>query len=109
LYQRSQPEFRVPLKNYGFELLKYSPGQHFRKHCDVIEGHPIYGLRRVSFVALLNTGYRGGELVFDQQGISITPRNGSIIFFPANTSYPHESLDIIEGTKYSVVSWFYAS
>lgn len=90
----------------GYEVLKYDVGCQFGEHVDVIPGHAQWGYRRISGVAFLNDNFTGGELVMPHQELSFKPPAGSIILFPSDFSYPHASLPIKTGTKYSCVTWF---
>jgi predicted 2-oxoglutarate/Fe(II)-dependent dioxygenase YbiX len=93
-------------KNTGFQLLRYKPGQHFHEHIDNIAGHPTWGQRQLSTVLYLNDDYTGGEIQFPRQKKTLKPRAGDLILFPSHFTHPHASLDVKEGTKFSVVSWF---
>lgn len=90
----------------GYEMLKYSVGCQFGEHVDIIPGHPQWGYRRLSGLAYLNDDYTGGELKFTRQDLTFKPEAGSVVIFPSDFTYPHASLPIIQGTKYSVVTWF---
>jgi predicted 2-oxoglutarate/Fe(II)-dependent dioxygenase YbiX len=91
----------------GFELLRYGPGQRYTEHVDSMPGSAsVYGQRLLSAVLYLNDDYQGGELHFPRQGLTYNPRAGSLLLFPSNFCYPHESLPIRLGTKYAVVTWF---
>jgi len=90
----------------GFEMMRYSVGQTFGEHIDIIQGHPEWGTRRLSVVMYLNDNYTGGELEFPRQGIKIKPSAKSMVIFPSEFMYPHLSRKIETGTKYAVVTWF---
>ena len=80
---------------------RYSVGGHYALHADA------KGSERVlSGVLYLNDGYEGGELYFSHQNVTYTPKAGSIILFPSNFIYVHQSLPVKVGKKYICVSWF---
>lgn len=81
-------------------FVKYGPGQHFAEHVD----HGISYNCTVSLVGWPNDDYEGGELEFGMWGIKIKPKAGDLIVFPSNYMYPHKSLPVISGTKYSLVT-----
>lgn len=81
-------------------FVKYGPGQHFQKHVD----HGFSYNCTVSLVAWPNDDYEGGELEFDMWGIVLKPKAGDLLVFPSNYMYPHRSLPVISGTKYSLVT-----
>jgi predicted 2-oxoglutarate/Fe(II)-dependent dioxygenase YbiX len=91
----------------GYSLLRYQPGEFFDTHVDVVRGHPTYVSRQISVVAFCNQGFKGGELYFPRQRIKIEPEAGAVVLFPSGYTHPHASLPILEGTKYSVVTWYY--
>lgn len=81
-------------------FVKYGPGQHFASHVD----HGFSYNCTVSLVAWPNEDYEGGELEFGMWGVQIKPRAGDLAIFPSNYMYPHKSLPVESGTKYSMVT-----
>lgn len=104
-YLDQLPAFCRPViaKDEGYQLLKYGRGEKYDIHVDAGAQH----LRLVSAVLYVNDDYAGGELQFPLQKKKIKPKAGSVILFPSNYCYPHTSLPITKGTKYSVVTWFF--
>lgn len=96
--------FNAPIISHSsaYILLKYEVGQEFKSHNDDSQQTP----RRVSAVGFLNDDYRGGQLSFDLMNFTYEPVAGDIVVFPSNFPYMHGSRPVIEGTKYSVVSWW---
>ena len=84
---------------YG--IMKYDTGQEFINHMDDSTEHH----RQVSAVYFLNDNYLGGELNFPRFKISIKPNANQMILFPSSYVYNHSVSPIIEGEKYSIVSW----
>lgn len=91
----------------GYEVLRYRKGEQFDVHIDTIVGR-TEGYRQLSAVCYLNNNYSGGETFFPRQQIKFRPEPGDILLFPSNFCYPHASLPVTTGTKYSVVTWFVA-
>ncbi len=87
-------------------LLRYGPKQHFGLHVDTInrEDH-LVGHRQLSFVAFLNQPTKGGALTFPRQGLTIEPRPGCAVLFPSGFTHPHRAEPVVEGVKYSAVTW----
>lgn len=81
-------------------FVKYEKGQHFALHAD----HGYSYNCTVSLVAFPEDNFEGGELEFDLWNLKIKPRAGDLLIFPSNFMYPHRSLPVIEGTKYSLVT-----
>ena len=87
-------------------LNRYNTGTVMRIHSDHI--HSLFdgnrkGLPAVSLVANLNDDYRGGEFVIAGEVVPLGA--GDVIVFPSCFLYPHEVLEVTQGTRYSFVSW----
>ena len=54
----------------------------------------------MSAVAYLNDDYEGGELHFPEQNVTIKPSAGSIVVFPSEAPFYHQSLPVTKGAKY---------
>ncbi len=83
----------------AFNFVKYLPGEFFKIHAD----HGPYYTCTVSAVVYLNDDYEGGEIEFPRHDLVLKPKAGDIILFPSNFVYEHASLNLLSGTKYSVV------
>jgi hypothetical protein len=92
----------------GFSLLKYTVGQRYGIHTDAaVRRDPSVRDRQISIIAFPTANVQGGELYFPRQRLYIKPEAGLVVSFPSNTGYPHESLAVWSGTKYSLVTWLY--
>ena len=49
---------------------------------------------------------KGGEFSFFNNTLVYSLKKGSAIMFPSNFLYPHSVLPVINGTRYSIVTWF---
>jgi len=87
--------------SYGHEVLRYDKGGFFKIHTDSYASQP----RTMSMIYLLNDDYEGGEIAFFQGQYTIKPKAGSCVVFPSNFMYPHEIKEVLDGTRYSIVSW----
>lgn len=85
----------------NYQILKYGKGQHFTNH---IDDHEKYH-RRVSSVYYINDDYEGGEINFPRFNISYKPKANQMIVFPSTYVYNHSVSPVIDGERYSVVSW----
>lgn len=81
-----------------FGIAKYDTGSFMGKHVDDYSDPDK--IPTISAILYLNDDYQGGELYFEEQGIKINPTAGSMVIFPSTKPYFHESLQIIDGTKY---------
>jgi predicted 2-oxoglutarate/Fe(II)-dependent dioxygenase YbiX len=86
----------------GYDLLRYDVGGFYRQHTDSYKANP----RTLSMSINLNDDYIGGEMAFFDREIQIRTAPGSVIVFPSNFMYPHEIIKVIEGVRYSIVTWF---
>lgn len=89
----------------GYQVLRYQHGQEYQAHHD----HGPGNNRVLSLVGFLNDDYTGGELVFPTFDVTITPKAGSMVAFPANFPYKHIAKPVGENddtAKYSLVTWF---
>lgn len=93
----------------GAGFLRYGPGGFYRPHRDrgTVPSWPDAGRRRIAVVIFLNDGFSGGVLrLFGDEGTrDIVPREGTLAAFSAMTL--HEVAPVIDGTRDTVVDWFY--
>lgn len=82
-----------------FSICKYFPGRAMGTHVDVDPTRENFD-ETVSGVLYMNNDYRGGELYFKDQGISIKPEAGSMVIFPSIPPFFHESKTLLSGNKY---------
>lgn len=57
----------------------------------------------------LNDDYNGGEIEFINQNISIKPKPGTLIFFSGDMNFPHKVNEVLSGSRYNLVSFFWKS
>jgi hypothetical protein len=89
-----------PCAMEGLQALHYLKGDgHYEIHHDG-------GKRMYSAVLYLNTVEVGGETEFVNHGISVSPRAGTLIMFPAWHPYAHRALPPLSDDKYAVVTWW---
>jgi hypothetical protein len=92
----------IKSREFSIHLLRYEKGGYLPAHQD----HGVSS-RVLSSVMYLNDDYEGGEMIFQNSGISIKPEAGSIIYFPSNFLYVHEVAEIKSGTRYSMPHWYH--
>ncbi len=85
--------------SYG--ILKYGLGQKFTNHIDDNKDYH----RRMSTVYYLNDDYSGGEINFPRFSITYKPKANELLIFPSGYVYNHSVSEVIDGTRYAVVSW----
>ena len=89
-------------KDSGYQLLKYEKGGFYIQHVDSFIDIP----RTISCSFILNNDFKGGEFSFFNNTLVYSLKKGSAIMFPSNFLYPHSVLPVIDGTRYSIVTWF---
>jgi predicted 2-oxoglutarate/Fe(II)-dependent dioxygenase YbiX len=89
-------------KDSGYQLLKYEKGGFYTQHVDSFTEIP----RTISCSFILNDNFKGGEFSFFNNTLVYSLKKGSAIMFPSNFLYPHSVLPVINGTRYSIVTWF---
>lgn len=89
-------------KDSGYQLLKYEKGGFYTQHVDSFTEIP----RTISCSFILNDNFKGGEFSFFNNTLVYSLKKRSAIMFPSNFLYPHSVLPVINGTRYSIVTWF---
>ncbi len=89
-------------KDSGYDLCKYKKGGFYTQHVDSFPKMP----RTISCSFTLNDNFKGGEFSFFNNTLVYSLKKGSAIMFPSNFLYPHSVLPVIDGTRYSIVTWF---
>lgn len=87
----------------SLQLLHYSTAEGFYKpHAD---SGP--GMQRIfSAVLYLNDVKKGGETYFNKFNVSVSPKAGRLVIFPANFMYTHEARTPKSNDKFALVTWF---
>lgn len=80
------------------EVVMYPPGGKFLIHHD--GDH-----RSHSFLVNLNEGFSGGELVFPQRNIQITPSLGRGTVWANSVETQHRSDPVTQGCKWIAITW----
>lgn len=89
----------------AISVLKYEKSGFLPEHID--QG---ISSRVLSVLVYLNDDYDGGEITFPNigdDGITIKPEAGSVIFFPSNFVGVHSVAEITNGTRYALPNWYH--
>jgi len=84
----------------GTQLVRYSPGGHYRAHSDV--GRRTRN-RYYTVLCYLNDDFEGGRTHFPDLNYAVAPHCGKAILFPSR--YQHCGEQVTSGEKYLLVSW----
>ncbi|WP_433760199.1 2OG-Fe(II) oxygenase [Nocardia sp. CA-135398] len=110
-----------PLENgEGLQILRYGAGGEYRSHFDYFPpdqpGHIAHiargGQRTATLVVYLNDVEDGGDTVFPEAGISISPRKGHAIYFryfndlgQLDPATKHAGAPVLSGEKWIMTKW----
>lgn len=98
-----QETFDVRLKNRSAKIAEWTKNDRFKLHIDDLGTNEFHG---VSATIFLNDDYVGGELSFIHQNMSVKPKVGDLIFFPAHKNYEY-IVDIVQsGSRYTIPLWY---
>lgn len=109
------PFYGVEISGYETpQLLRYGPGGMYEPHIDgesiwiKEDGTKIWRKsvdRDISIVLYLNDDFEGGEFVFPDLDIKVSPKPGLLLCFPSSHHYRHGVLPVTKGERLAVVSW----
>lgn len=107
---------RYDVSDSGYEYHVYPPGKICKEHADgeVCLGGSIYNpevffdvslLRYATAVIYLTDNKDGGELVFPDAGVKVSPESGKAVVFPPYGFYRHYSTQAKENREI-IMTWF---
>lgn len=79
--------------------------QFFDEHADAWDVPS--STRQVSIIAYLNDVEDGGTTVFPHLDLTLTPKAGTVVMFPAAWPYYHFATPPISNDKYVLVTWLH--
>lgn len=97
------------MRDTSYLVQVYKRGEGFYKpHVDAAPwlGYP-QSLRALACVMYLNTVDEGGETEFTEHGLKVSPKQGTMLMFPACWTHPHAARIPISGDKW-IISTFVA-
>lgn len=102
-----QPDpFYKGINDKGYQIQKTLPGDFYDWHHDFLCDSSIGG-RRITYLWYLNDIAQGGETEFFD-GTRITPKEGSLLLFPAEWSFYHRGRPPKHQIKYICTGWIYS-
>ena len=97
--------FAEKLEVGSFNLQRYQSGQHFQStHTERTSLDTLH--RLFAWMTYLNDVEDGGETYFTHYDMSIKPKKGLTIIWPAEWTHAHFG-DIVNTTKYIATGWFH--
>ena len=88
---------------------RYEKNKKMAEHCDHIQSifdGTIKGVPTLSVLGILNDNYKGGEFIMFENKV-IKLKQGDLLIFPSNFLFPHKVEPVLEGIRYSYISWVY--
>ena len=88
---------------------RYEKNKKMAEHCDHIQSifdGTIKGIPILSMLGILNDNYKGGEFIMFENKV-IKLKQGDLLIFPSNFLFPHKVEPVLEGIRYSFISWVY--
>jgi hypothetical protein len=112
-----EKEYEVIIGNYEVGVVKMIQGAFNGLHSDMYnldgsdwddESGRKDDLQFSAIVYLSEHGadFQGGELVFPQQGLSVQPKTGSLVFFRGDLDHTHKVRHVLEGQRMTIVMFF---
>ncbi|GAB4170960.1 MAG: hypothetical protein OHK0024_07060 [Thalassobaculales bacterium] len=108
-----EPHYRCAVDWWEYpQLLRYLPGGHYKAHTDGEYQYPD-GWRRIadrdlSAIIYLDEDFTGGELDFPDLGLTVRPRAGMAVVFPADRRFRHGAMPVLTGRRHAIVTWLAA-
>lgn len=96
-------------QNISFSFMEFPQFLHYETGAGFYKPHSDAGpgIERIfSAVLYLNDVESGGETYFNNFDISVKPKSGRLVLFPANYVYVHEARIPISNEKNAIVTWF---
>ena len=105
-YGLQWPFLRDNLKSLdtrGFNIGKYSEGQHFSSvHC---ERSFASMEREFAFMTYLSDDFKGGSTFFSHYDLDVVPKRGLTLIWPAMWTHAHKGNVVTKGNKYILTGW----
>lgn len=88
----------------SFNIQMYSPGGHFSKlHSERTSIKTLH--RLFAFMTYLNEDFDDGETFFEHYSLSVKPKKGKTLIWPAEWTHAHKGNMVNNGSKYIITGW----
>jgi len=109
------PFYGIEISGYETpQLLRYGIGGMYEPHVDgeslwmKEDGTKVWRKsveRDLSAVIYLNDDFEGGEFIFPDLNIRVSPKPGLLLCFPSSHLYRHGVLPVTRGERLAIVTW----
>lgn len=89
-------------ENNLFNIVKFEEGYAMHLHVDTLSVSSLH----LASVYYINDDYNGGEINFPDHNLTIKPDANSLLLFPGNENYWHETLEVLENNRYTSTKFF---
>jgi predicted 2-oxoglutarate/Fe(II)-dependent dioxygenase YbiX len=97
--------YEINFENQPYQFTRYNKGEFYNWHTDSAN-NGYSADRYCSIVIQLNNDYEGGDLEMMKDETKIQFEKGTGNLFVFLSSITHRVNEIVDGTRYSLVSWF---
>ena len=88
----------------SFNIQMYPPGGHFTKlHSERTSIKTLH--RLFAFMTYLNDDFEDGETLFEHYSLSVKPKKGKTLIWPAEWTHAHKGNVVSNGSKYIITGW----
>lgn len=91
-----------PAGKKPFNIVKFEEGYAMHLHVDTMSVSELH----LASVYYINDNYSGGEIRFPQHNLTIKPDANTLILFPGNENYWHETLEVTKNNRYTSTRFF---
>ncbi len=103
-FRETYPYFKGPFKDMGYNIQRYTPGEHYHWHIDG-GSHEFSQRQLVALWYLNDVPGPGGETEFLFQDIKVKPEQGKLVLFPPFWTHEHRAVTLHKGIKYIATTW----
>lgn len=112
-----EKEYEVILGDYEVGVVKMIQGAFNGLHSDMYnldgsdwedgsERKDNLEFSAIVYLSEHGADFDGGELVFPQQGLTIQPKTGSLVFFKGDLDHTHKVRHVLDGERMTIVMFF---
>lgn len=91
-----------PPRGNVYNIIKFEEGYSMHLHVDTMSVSELH----LASVYYINDDYTGGEIRFPDHNLAIKPKANSLILFPGNENYWHETLEVTKNNRYTSTKFF---
>jgi hypothetical protein len=107
LEQINHRPWKGPFDDTGYNMQRTNPGEYFNWHTDFHADPWENSVRVFTFIWYLNDVPNGGGQTEFCNGLTVQPKTGRMLVFPADFANMHRGVSPVADTKYLVTGWIY--